>query len=308
MRNAFANMSELEELREEIKALEASNTLLRSQHDSLFKQIAQFEHDHKHKQLSKPSQFKTTKTDDDDVPMIPESYFDELIKKYFSHPVEDEPPQPPSLSSSALHIQNHTNNSDLALIESIYRLAGVTAFPINDKLYDTSADALLGLRFDVLCHTTNQFLKPHYIILRRVQTKSERYHWLVFRYTTPAHIGLDKLSQLLVHQNEEKGLRLFAFAVRDSLVAVQYRKDKFTQLAAMDLVVDCDLECRRVVVDISNHSVTLICGQKVELVTCTLPLEEAKTYIEASLVGTPMDFLLKRFRELLDQLRSRSLL
>lgn len=338
---------EIDNLRAEIADLESSLPLLKSKNDSLLRDIAQFEHDHRNRNISKPPNLSASRPQeepspsDDIPPLILESYFDSLIKKYFSaslsnsSPSNDQAPTPPpqSLHESALAILKHTSNSHLALIESIYRLTGVTAFPISDKLYDTSADALLGLRFDVLCHRTNRFLTPHYIILRRVQSKSHHYDWLVFRYTTPAFVPLDSLHTLLHNANEEKGVRRFAFAVRDCLLSVQYKHDKFAHLAAMTeqqfgiashspavcpLSIDCDLEARRVVIELpargaksakSPPSISLLCGVScIEDVSCTLVSGAARSYIEGALVNCRIRSLTLTFSHILRHLDSHHLL
>lgn len=290
--------AEIETLQQDITRLETELRPLQSDYDMLFRQVAQFEAENKHKHLTKPSLPQRRTDDDDDAPpLIHYSYFDDSIKKFF--PAVAQKPEP-SILDDLLRIQEKATAGQFALEESIMRFGGVTAFPINDRLYDTLDDALLGLRFDILAHSTNRYLTPHYIILRRRPLKLQENKWLVFRYTTPAFVPLDQFSKQLDVGDDEESLQKFAQSVRRYLVSVQYKHDKLDQLATIpysdigkesDLPIvtkiERDLECRRVTLFIGlqkTHQIELLCGlSQVESAACRVGNKEHAMYVETVL-------------------------
>lgn len=290
------NIAQLESLLREVSAeislLEAQVAPLQGSHDALYRKVAQFELDNKHKNLAKPQLPKLPNGPSDDPPLIHFSYFDDSILHYFA-PAGSGPTVDASGGDKKVlqNIDAKTRGATFALQELMWRLGGVSGFPINNRLYDDSSDALLGLRFDILSHASHRFVLPHYIILRRRQHKSQSgdLKWLVFRSTTPTYVPLAAFSHLLL----EDKLYDFVHRVRECLVYTQYKHDKFLGLADMTygdvfgdgsvikLVssIEKDLECRRVLLHMYNHSVTtkqshiikLQCGDsEIEKVDCNL--------------------------------------
>ncbi|KAF5212038.1 Cenp-O kinetochore centromere component family protein [Clavispora lusitaniae] len=318
-------------LREEIAALSGELRPLQTEYDTLFKQVARFESDNRN--LSKPEKPPVPPPEDEDVPpLIQYSCFDDSIRSYF----ESMPQKPePSIDTEKLlvSIDCRTRGSAHALEESIWRSSGVTAFPIDDTLYDKRDDSLLGLRFDVMAHSTSRFLKPHYIILRRRQPQEKGVTgdntWSVFRYTTPAYVPLDRLSHLL--SSGENGLAQFVHEVRSYLTHVQYKHDKFDSVAKItygqlpdatesdDVVVtrlQKDLECRHVSIHIQNsrgesHQIELICGlSSVETAFCTLSPQdlEAQTLIGVMLANAELTSMTSRFIKTFSYMKEKSFL
>lgn len=200
-----------------------------------------------------------------DVPLVQHTYFDSSIAAYFA---DGDPAQP------------QAQDWDKAILEGVLRYAGITAFPINGALYDAQEGALLGLRFDTLAHSTGKYNSPHYIVLRWREAKLGA-GWTIFRYTTPAHLPLEKLAKLL------PDLQRFCEGVRKHLVWTQYRLDKCAQLARIDNVsVDHDLAASRIVVSAGALQLELICGANVERVRYTGPAAAAR--VETLLVDTPL--------------------
>lgn len=335
---------DLRDLESQIAALTEELRPLQADHDALFKQVARFEADNKHKNLSRPPVPKRVVPDpDDDVPpLIHYSCFDEAIQAYFHDP---EPAGPEAQLDTDLvlaEIDARARGSDHALHESILRCSGVTAFPIDENLYDSRDDALLGLRFDLLCHTTLRFLKPHYIILRQRhlhdKASLELTPWHIFRYTTPAYVPLDRLSLLL------GDLDLFVQEVQLYLVHTQYKHDKMEQVAALTYAdlpgtekaeslatvdsatttpteepparkivsnLDKDLECRAVSLRINGTVIDLTCGLSlVEHASCTLSLPNplARIFISALLANAEFSVLRTRFIHVFAYMRDHRLL
>ncbi|GEQ68528.1 hypothetical protein JCM33374_g2196 [Metschnikowia sp. JCM 33374] len=290
---------ELHQLEKDIASLQEEVGPLQEQYDHIFREVSVFEAENKHKKLSRPPVPKrvplanNTIDFDDAPPLIHHSHFDASIEKYFNQSDEAKRSAQETDSNNddeiLAKISLKTVAGQLALRESILRFGGITAFAINDHLYDTQDDALLGLRFDVLSHTTRQFLKPHYIILRRRNLSFKetapsstsplapapapasspvQNHWSVFRYTTPPHVPLDQLQRLLSAADEAAGLQSFVERVRASLVSVQYKHDKLHSLSTLTheevfgfgsenkvvSKIEKDLSCQRIVLWVNNHS------------------------------------------------------
>lgn len=330
---------DLRDLESQIAALTDELRPLQADHDALYKQVARFEADNKHKNLSRPPAPKppTFDPDDDVPPLIHYSCFDDAIQAYFHDPEPADPEAQVDTDAVLAAIDARARGSAHALHESILRCSGVTAFPIDDHLYDARDDALLGLRFDLLCHTTLRFLKPHYIILRQrhFHTKGEDTlsPWHVFRYTTPAYVPLDRLSLLLGNVDQ------FAREVRLYLVQTQYKHDKMEQVAAITLEdllgknstliesstrtdttplsqpivtrVEKDLECRSVSLHLPDAVIELACGLSlVEHASCTLSPANAlaQLFISALLANADLTVLRSRFIHIFSYMRAHDLL
>lgn len=322
--------SEIRNLENEINVLKADISPLQIQHDSLLRQVTTFESSNNLRPLPRHNKARAgagNNTNPDDPPLIVDSYFDDSLRAYFapakassSRQKNTQAPQSESLAS----IQERAIQGSYALLESLHRFGGITAFPINDKLYDSSEDALLGLRFDVLSQSTGAFLAPHYIILRRSRSKDNLTHWLVFRYTTPAYISLDSFKHHLLASDEAQGLQKFVECVRDSLVATQYRHDTIHDIsnllraeiglegdgeAKVFTAVDSDLQCRRVELKVSEKVAfeLLLGASSVELVNTTLP-NEASLHVTALLVNASIESLKSAFSQSLSYLSHQKLI
>lgn len=280
---------ELESLRNEIDELQLEIASLQTTHDDLYKHVSVFELEHRHKSLSKPAFPAAPSPHDDheDAPaLIHHSHFDASIERYF----RDEPKHSADELAAACDrvlekVHHKTAAGQLALIESIRRFGGTTAFPINDRLYDTEDDTLLGLRFDILSHVTKRFLTPHYIILRKRQTSEKgavrENRWLIFRYTTPAYLPLDQISGHLEDEDQERGLLEFVTRVRSFLVYVAFKHEVVDSISALQVPVltkvEKDLECRRLVFHLKRWpgmkeptTIELHWGDAIEHVHCNV--------------------------------------
>ncbi|KAJ8143011.1 hypothetical protein OY671_003848 [Metschnikowia pulcherrima] len=331
---------EIEELEKEIAALSAEIVPLQEKHDQIVREVSLFEAENKHIKYTKPDlPRKHVSPQDfelDDPPtLIHHSHFDPSIEKYFRSNSSKVPIETGSNDSILAKIQLKTAAGRLALKESILRFGGITAFAINERLYNTEDDALLGLRFDVLSHASGKFLKPHYIILRRRQIEAKdgilSKKWHVFRYTTPAYVHLDQFGHYLLHENEDYGLQRFVESVRSSLVSVQYKHDKVDQLASYtyntvfengsdDQIVsklDKDLECRRIVLSLENQSssvrhaleIELLCDHMaIETVTCRFGEANCETIVQMMLQGCDFQNLGSVFKDVVKYLRQNGIL
>lgn len=321
----------LAELSAEISQIESQLGPLQTTHDALFRKVAQFELENKHKNLAKPQLPKLPQPPSEDPHLIHFSYFDDSIQHFFAPAGSGPVVNVDARDEKVLHhIDIKTRNAESALQELLWRLGGVSAFPINNRLYDDSSDALLGLRFDVLSHTLLLFLLPHYIILRRREDKSaSNLKWLVFRYTTPPYVPLAAFSHLLLENN----LHDFVHCVRECLVYTQYKHDKFQLVAEMtyhDIFgdnssvkfissVEKDLECNRVLLQLVNHSseskqlhsIELQCGEsEIRKVNCQLVggSTEDNLYVESLLSTSEFSNFSSSLKSLATYLRNHALL
>ncbi|OBA20372.1 hypothetical protein METBIDRAFT_71196 [Metschnikowia bicuspidata var. bicuspidata NRRL YB-4993] len=325
-------VDDLRDLETSIAALHEQIAPLQEKHDRMFREARDFEAAFKTKQLVRPvpgGRGPVPATADDAPPLIVHSHFDASIEKYFRTPALEPGPSTPAV---LLRRQLQTAAGRVALAESIFRFGGITAFAINDRLYDQEDDALLGLRFDVLCHATLRFMAPHYIILRRRQPAAKTLEsappWLVFRYTTPPYVPLDQLQDLLLQGDE--GLQSFAEHVRALLVGVQYKHDKLDQLAglsyaavlghgAADTIVsklEKDLACTRAVLTMRRPAaaggvleIELLCGRlDVDAVHCTFGDARSELVVQTMLHGRSFQALAAAFSDVVRYLRETALL
>lgn len=274
--------NEILTLENEIRSLQIDISLLQADYNSLLRQKAQVE-----------AEIGTTKTTipvipirsqglekvvvpndhDDTPPLYHYNFFDESIQKYFKESPKKNSikGQFPSLFHKLLAQVEYSPIHETAfLTETIHRFGGITAFPINDWFYDSEDCLLLGVRFDTMNHTTGQFLKPAFIILRQKKySKIDAVKfspWSIFRYTTPDYVALDKHSKLLLHHNPDTGLADFVEKIRLILVKVEYRHEIINKMKAMsfksvlgdsteDLIasVEADPACSRLSFNLSNN-------------------------------------------------------
>lgn len=297
---------EIDALRAEIAGLRADLGPLQLNHDTLFRQVASYEASNKHHlQKHRPRNVP-------DEPTVSLDCFDDSIRQYFKPALLI--PQAAAPPAESLSIQERTRQGTYSLVESVHRFGGITAFPINDALYDALDDALLGLRFDVLAHSSNAFLPSHYIILRRVISKDERHNWLVFRYTTPAYVSLDSYKHHLSHPDEALGLQKFCECVRAALVATQARHDMVQELKSLTLegdkafaAIESDIQCRRVGLTLNlGQSIELLLGSRlVDLVSSTL-LPSLALHVSALLSGASIEKLQAAFTQVLRYIQSHT--
>lgn len=313
---------ELTALADEISSLENEVATLQQSHDSVFRTVAQFEADNKHKNLTKLPLPKPQLLSED-PPLIHFSYFDDLINQYFQNTDKTEEVSP-AQENVLGEIGQKYQGANLALRELVWRLGGVLAFPINNRLYDELSDALMGIRFDVLSHVSRKFVLPHYIILRRREDKLALTKWLVFRYTTPQYVPLDRFS----HHLEKDDLCAFAENVREILVKTQYKHDKLEKVGKIKELevfdasgdasgdgllvgVEKDLECRRVLLSLKEVTVELECGlSEIENVHCKIEraTNEQLLFAEMQLKGCNFNNLQSQLLSLAKYLRSHNLI
>ncbi|CCF57180.1 hypothetical protein KAFR_0C01870 [Kazachstania africana CBS 2517] len=91
------------------------------------------------------------------------------------------------------------NLHDQIMVENIFRLFGITFFPVVDpsdlqmnietQEMDTMRE-MLGIRLDIFDELSKKYDKPMYILLKK-KIKSDT--WDIFKHTIPSYIGVEKI-------------------------------------------------------------------------------------------------------------------
>lgn len=111
---------------------------------------------------------------------VKHEFFDESISKYFKTPRTT----PKSLEGDDT-VQEKTKN---VLIENVYRMFGITAFPVKDP---SCPDTQLGVRIEIFNELEFRFETPHYIILEQ---NPKTMKWCILNHTVPAFVQLRTLA------------------------------------------------------------------------------------------------------------------
>lgn len=237
------------------------------------------------------------------------SHFDDSIKAYFNRSEQkyygDEDAE--DVASTAMVTVPKKELTELKyniLYENLYRLAGITIFPLNKQLLGN--EDYLGLRFDLFSSLTRKFKTPHYVILRKAIPNEAKLagqlggdgdtlRWTVHRHTLPVFIPIDEYSkQLLVGVDEKDPMHVvaqFATTIRAQLLRLNYNHDKFDMLRLIKFTdfgidreeplisaLDKDLQCRHVRITLSTY----FKGQLVLEFMCNPQTIETATLITAA--------------------------
>lgn len=174
------------------------------------------------------------------------------------------------------------------LYEGFLRLGGLTAFPINKELW--------GIRFDVYSSVDRQFLTPHYVILRKLaDEKTGVSNWGVYKHTLPDYIPHHVYAGELA--DDDRSITIFANKVRQSLLRVQYKHEKFCQLEKIVGDVNRDLACALVII---GGGVELTCNEEmIEIVNSQAP------QVVYALKNTAVRDLMKNSRPVINILKRK---
>ncbi|KAK6458197.1 minichromosome maintenance protein [Scheffersomyces xylosifermentans] len=342
--------SDILSLQSELKNLEAEKTLLASELQLLQSEAITIEEEDESAIENRHGKSKTVDNYNSEIPeIIRHEHFDASISRFFQPGTESE-----STSSDAnrkrLKVDRVTNDilakaerlvdlKENILYENIFRLAGVTAFPINKYLLNPE-DEIFGIRFDMFAHTKRVFLSPHYAILRKVafvdKEQATVKKWTLYRHTLPVYLPIEELKKQLENSNEQQAITEFALSVRDYLTKIQYKSDKLESLLSLTLEslgvkgskpkriitnIDKDLKCERVKFTVLNrnsltkkpHQIELLCNDntievaKIDLVDVNGKKNHA-LICESILKDSAIEDLLKNFRKVFHHMIQNQLL
>ncbi|CCH41677.1 Central kinetochore subunit MCM21 [Wickerhamomyces ciferrii] len=154
--------------------------------------------------------------------IIPEparhEHFDSSISKYFTQQQTNQKNTNHAVTSQVSHAQQKQAKLDQILLENIYRMFGITAFPVSDPSKGIKRE-LLGIRIEIFNETESKFETPHYLILEKnVKTLK----WKIFKHTIPIYL---KLEQLVEDYDDLSDYKLYEFCckLRDDLSKISYK-------------------------------------------------------------------------------------
>lgn len=271
------------------------------------------------------------------IPIIRHDRFDASIRKYFGK--EDSKYDSSIIdnwtSTVAQRAEKMVELKENIMYENIFRLGGITGFPLNRFLFDES-DEIFGIRFDNFNGFNREFLIPHYVILRKIDitTKNElsSRKWSIFKHTLPVYVPYNHYEVELQNSNlhENEALLNFAISIRNFLVSTQYKHDKLDLLLNMSMSsfngsdskiftkIDKDLQAQRIVLHLKckqskPHQIELICSDNlIEIVNITLNVKKRPNDLilvcESILRNTTFNDFKKNIRKVVDQLEKNNLL
>ncbi|CAI5760573.1 unnamed protein product [Candida verbasci] len=272
----------LEKLKQEVYELESDITFITQDIKSNLKEEQQLTHEINN--IRKIENIQHQQHNNINAPhIIRHNYFDSSIQQYFDTNI-DEPEVPrekPNYSNF-----NSIDKLDLReniLYENIFRMIGITAFPINKRdlpngtnedIIDPNllpqnrnvasiSDELLGIRFDIYSSHSKTFKTPHYIILRKIMNKdfTLNKYYSIYKDTIPLYIHLKDHEDVLQNNkhSEIDNLSKFTYLVYEKLIKVQYKFDKFDSLMQFNKIkgnnvlitsINKDLVCERVTINL----------------------------------------------------------
>ncbi|KAG7660848.1 MCM21 [[Candida] subhashii] len=333
--NILAN--DIEDIETDINVIQSDINNLQSIKYELLNELQQLQQQQQQQQQTTTA---TNNTRNNDIPIdgnyydIPElikhSHFDSSISSYFesSTNVSSIIPQQQQQNTPINIIQQEIELRENILYENIFRMTGITAFPLNKHL---QKEQLMGLRFDIYSTTTKTYSSPHYVILKKLNSfdyklQIPKRNWIIYRDTLPKYIPLKEYSNLLDESTES--IHLFVEQIRQFIHKTQYKHDKFDQLKSLTRnnfglklrsnlpmvhKINRDLQCQRIKLIIKHKSSILL---EFELL-CSIDLIETVKIIskndqpqfqdhlrfcESIVKDTKINDLLKRFRLVFDVL------
>ncbi|EMG50305.1 MCM21 Inner kinetochore subunit MCM21 [Candida maltosa Xu316] len=320
---------EIEEIRADIATIETDISENRREKDELLQNIKDLE-----VQSSTPSQPDSPTSNEQAIDIeIPEvikhNYFDPSIEAFFhQRPIDrkEKEMQSQDLVSKSRTIRRDKDLElkENILYENICRMFGVTAFPINQFLFDGSNMSIVGLRFDIFSNTTKTFVTPHYCILERLSLNkhgSTLYRWIIYKHTLPVFLQLDKYEGYLNETDDNpRNLWKFVEVIYSDLTKFQYRLDKLNQLLKFTKSqfgslleepvfskLDHDSQCQRISLLLNRPQKTeieLLCSAEtvdvVNFIRFTNAEQEHLQVCKAILENTKLTDLIKNFKKVID--------
>ncbi|CAI4058848.1 hypothetical protein SKDZ_04G5180 [Saccharomyces kudriavzevii ZP591] len=242
-------------------------------------------------------------------PMVQHQMFDSAVADLLDTDILTSPSKRKrKLKITDIDTSDRNELEDSIIMENVYRMFGITFFPLVDpadlKIKDGSDEIfvdreMLGIRLEVFSERKSKFEKPHYILLKkRIKSNS----WFLFKHTIPSFIDVQGIFNetngglVISHDN----VYLFAKRVFLQLVEIQKRQQKFKDLEAKKIIHDLDLDLQSSMVSffVKDVKVELFVKQN-EIVSCSI-LDEIhdfsrknKSKWEVVLLGSLDDLELK---------------
>ncbi|CUS20931.1 LAQU0S02e01640g1_1 [Lachancea quebecensis] len=156
----------------------------------------------------------------------------------------------PSKRKQAAQFRAHEELVHKVQIENIYRMLGISAFPVVDPsdLEGTEDDGInikrkmLGLRLEVFSELDCSFESPYYILFKQ---NPKNGYWSIFRHTVPSYVGLEQMFEqmksngLLANQSE---IYTFAKKVYKSLLKISVKTQTFRSMEKKETISHLEID------------------------------------------------------------------
>lgn len=331
---------DIQSLHLEIEVLDKEYSALLSQAKDLEESLRQGDEPYNLQEIHGQSK---ANYDIDGPPVIKNSCFDESIRKYFTNVLDDVEEESTEVVTKRQRLDNIASDfkaksetilemKQNILYENIFRFGGVTSFPLNPFLFDDN-DEIIGLRFDIFSHYKRKFITPHYVILRKIKNTEKGLEttmkWEVYRHTLPVYLPISEYSEYL-HEHEEVTFSKFTQQIREHLIQIQYKHDKFDFLRNIKYdhisknrsshgrvveKLEKDLQCQRINITLLSRilsgrkasEINLVCtNDEVKEVSCIIAGVDSddKTIIqcESLLKNCDLKDLIKTFKKVIGHL------
>ncbi|KAH3679679.1 hypothetical protein WICMUC_000819 [Wickerhamomyces mucosus] len=185
---------------------------------------------------------------------VKHEFFDPLIAKYFKQKINKTKPN--VMLQDAKEIKknpapNKLEKLDNILLENIYRMFGITLFPLSDPFARARGieSELLGVRIEIYNKFKGIFETPYYLILK----KNHKELWIGFKNTIPIFIDLkDEIGDGISNHQLLKVLH----NIREQLVKSSFKRQFFNYLKEQNLIniVENDLMYSNIIVETSAQN------------------------------------------------------
>ncbi|KAH3682264.1 hypothetical protein WICPIJ_006774 [Wickerhamomyces pijperi] len=216
-------------------------------------------------QLQEQEQQKNGTTNDDSgyFPAVPmeHEFFDPSIVKYFKEPStirqkkpsNDQEPEPSTTTTAQGEEEPDISSKlDNILLENIYRMFGITLFPLvnPDRFRANKVHELLGVRIEIFDQFKGTFETPYYLILQR--NKNQK--WITFKRTIPIYIQIEKFIGM---KNGVEDLELISILqrLRTEIMDFSFKRQLFRYLESeckFFQIKQADYKFENVVIDIDT--------------------------------------------------------
>lgn len=192
----------------------------------------------------------------------------------------------------------HSSLHDQVLLENVYRMFGITYFPVVDptdlkvnsetKMTEINRE-MLGIRLEVFNEITSKYEKPYYILLKK---KAKSDVWLLFKHTVPVFVDVeaifDRINAEAIVSYED--VYLFIKVVYKQLVELTSRMQILEELMRSGVIEDLDLDLEAAAISFTKNEVHFrLLLQKDQVVSCSLSGDtvdvSVKPQLEALFLG-----------------------
>ncbi|KAK5782169.1 Mcm21p PWA37_005152 [Arxiozyma heterogenica] len=247
-------------------------------------------------------------------PIIEHKMFDTSVGDLLDTTILSSPSKRKNRPQMGIDSEQYTKSNHLKnqiLLENMFRLFGVTFFPVIDPTdlqlnvetqeLDITRE-MLGIRFDIFNQMDKQFETPFYILLKR---KLKSQSWSIFKHTIPNYIDIELLFvNITINGTSKNGFEdiyIFAKEIYLQLWKNSIRSQIFNDLLQEGIIsiIYNDMRSTRVQFEISDTPIKLELQIKEDQIKSVRVLEgldndtELQSTISIVLIGSIYDLKYK---------------